>query len=184
MTSLNQRGQRIDEFPHLIDKLEKLGAREIYLWKAMVLREESLFSEVYQLIYCDNPRIAWHAAWVIDHVSEDAPEKLEPHVHELIEHLPNLKSSSLKRHFTRMLLRHEIPKNLLGMLIDVLYNLLSPIEAIAVRANALQLLFQIAMIEPGLKSELISVTESILEEELTPGMNSKGKKILKALRIQ
>ena len=184
MTSSNQRVQRIETNKKLEGRLEKLGAREIFLWKAMVLQDESLFAEVYDLIYCDNPRLAWHAAWVIDHVSEDAPEKLEPFVPELIEHLPKLKSSSLRRHFTRMLIRQVIPENLLGKLVDVLYDLLSPSEAIAVRANALQLLYQIALKEPGLKSELITVTESILEEELTPGMMSKGKRILKSLRIQ
>lgn len=184
MTSSNQREQRIETTKKLEGKLKIPGVREIYLWKAMVLQDESLFAEVYDLIYCDNPRLAWHAAWVIDHASEDAPDKLEPYVPEMIEHLPKLKSSSLKRHFTRMLISQDIPENLLGMLIDMLYDLLSPSEAIAVRANALQLLYQIALREPGLKSELIIVTESILEEELTPGMLSKGKRILKSLRIQ
>ena len=36
----------------------------------MVLKDESLFNEIYDLIYSNNPRLAWHAAWVIDHVSE------------------------------------------------------------------------------------------------------------------
>ncbi len=81
-----------------------------------------------------------------------------------------------------MLLSQKIPEDRMGNLIDVLYDLLSPEEAIAVRANALQLLLNIALIEPGLKAELISVTESILEEELTPGMISKSQKVLLALR--
>jgi hypothetical protein len=182
MTFFNQSGKKDESGMLLRNRIEMLGAREIYLWKEMVLRDESLFSQIYALIYCDQPRIAWHAAWVIDHVSEADPGKLEPYIPELIDQLPKLKSSSLKRHFTRMINRHEIPENQLGMLIDVLYGLLSPSEAIAVRANTLEILHKIALKEPDLQAELISVTEAILEEELTPGMLSKGKKILRSLR--
>lgn len=174
--------QKNDRVDLLKARLENLGNREIYLWKELVKRDQSLFAEIYQLIYCENPRIAWHAAWVIDHVSEENPSMLKPYVQALIERLPGLKSSSLKRHFTRMLLSQKIPDHLLGSLVDVLYNLLSPDEAVAVRANALQLLYNISLLEPDLKPELISVIEAILEEELTPGMNSKSRNLLKALR--
>jgi hypothetical protein len=150
----------------------------------MVLQDDSLFTEIYRLIYCDNPRIAWHAAWVIDHASEADPQKLQAYVPEIIDQLPHLKSSALKRHFTRMLLSQKIPNDRLGPLVDVLYNLLAPSEAIAVRANALQLLLNISLIEPELQPELVIVTETILEEELTPGMISKAKRVLESLKHQ
>ncbi len=181
-SKLSDKNNKIND--RLRDNLEKIGVREIYLWKEIVRKDNALFEQIYRLIYCDNPKIAWHAAWVIDHVSEKEPAKLRPYVSELISQLPNLKSSSLKRHFTRMLLRQVIPENQLGKLIDDLYYLLSPNEAIAVRANALQLLYDIVVAEPGLKPELILVVETILEEELTPGMKSKGRNILKALEAQ
>ncbi len=184
MTSSKRSEKKDDTTNRLRDNLEKIGIREIYLWKEIVRKDDSLFDQIYQLIYCDNPKISWHAAWVIDRVSEAEPEKLKPYLCELIARLPTLKSSSLKRHFTRMLLSQEIPEHQLGLLIDVLYNLVSPTEAIAVRANSLQLLYNITLIEPDLKAELINVIDSILEEELTAGMISKGKKLRKALRFQ
>ena len=183
MNSSNQSGRKIEPNRLLQNNLENIGIQEIGIWKEMVLRDDALFSEIYSLIYCDNPRIAWHAAWVTDHVSEADPKKLEAYVPEMIDHLPNLTSSSLKRHFTRMLLSQKIPESQLGRMIDTLYSLLSPSEAVAVRANALQLLHNIAMKLPELQQELISVTESILEEEvLTPGMKSKARKVLRSLR--
>jgi hypothetical protein len=180
----NQSGKRCDPDPLLSRNIATIGIREIEIWEEMVLQDESLFKEVYNLIYCDNPRIAWHAAWIIDHASETDPGKLETYIPELIERLPFEKSSALKRHFTRMLIGQKIPENQLGRLIDVLYNLLSPAEAIAVRANALQLLLNIALAETELQSELIIVTEAILEEELTPGMLSKAKRVLQTLKRQ
>jgi hypothetical protein len=184
MTSSSQSGKKDDSDLNLKNRIKKFGACEIYLWKEMVLQDESLFPQIYALMYNDQPRIAWHAAWVIDHVSEADPAKLEPFIPELIDRLPTLKSSSLRRHYTRMINRHEIPENQMGMLIDVLYDFLSPSEAIAVRANSLEILYKIARKETDLQNELISVIESILEEEPTPGMISKGKKILRSLRSQ
>lgn len=184
MTFSSRSGKKNNEDSLLSQRLEKIGIQEISIWKEMVLKDEPLFNEIYNLIYSNNSRLAWHAAWVIDHVSEADPSKLETFVPEMIDHLPQLKSSSLKRHFTRMLLSQKIPENRLGKLVDILYNMLSPSEAVAVRANALQLLLNISLIEPELQSELICVTESILEEELTPGMNSKAKSILRTLKRQ
>ncbi len=184
MTFFNQTGPTVESDTELRLRIEKIGTKEIGIWEEMVIRDDALFAKVYKLIYCDNPRIAWHAAWVTDHVSEADPSKLEPYVTELIDQLSKLKSSSLKRHFTRMLLSQKIPENKMGLLVDVLYDLLSPLEAIAVRANALQLLYNITLTEPALQPELISVTETILDEELTPGMISKARRILGSLKRQ
>ena len=164
--------------------LQTLGKKEIYIWKEMVLRDDDLFTSIYQLIYCDDLRIAWHAAWIIDHASEAEPGKLVAYVPEMIDHLPRLKSSSLKRHFTRMLNRYEIPEDKAGQLVDILYDLISPSEAIAVRANSLKLLCRIALLEPGLKQELKGTIQSILDQEDTPGIRSTGKAILRTLQFQ
>ena len=128
MNSSNQPGRKSESTGILKKNLENIGIQEIGIWKEMVLRDDALFSEIYSLIYCDNPRIAWHAAWVTDHVSEADPKKLEAYVPEMIDHLPNLTSSSLKRHFTRMFLSQKIPESRLGKMVDTLYDLLSPSE--------------------------------------------------------
>ena len=164
--------------------IRQFSSREVYVWREMVLRDDQLFSRVYRLIDYSDPSVAWHAAWVIDLAAEDHPGKLKPYVNDLIDRLPGLSSSSLKRHFTRMLLRQQIPEEKLGRMIDVLFGLIKPSQAIAVRANAIQLLYQIARKEPDLRSELIWVLETMLEEEQSPGIISKGRKVLESLRRQ
>ena len=177
-------GQGKNNFPDIKSRLEHIGTKEIYIWKEMVLQDESLFEEIYSLIFCDSPRISWHAAWVIDHVSEAEPWRLEAHVPDIIDQLANLKSTALKRHFTRMLNSQEIPEDKAGLLVDALYNLLSPSEAIAVRANSMNLLYKIALKEPDLQQELCIVLHAVIETENTPGIVSTGKKILRALKFQ
>ena len=70
MTFSSRSGKNNSPDSLLSQRLEKIGVQEISPWKGMVLKDESLFNEIYSLIYCDNPRLAWHAAWVTDHVSE------------------------------------------------------------------------------------------------------------------
>jgi len=70
MTFSSRSGKKNNQDSLLSQRLEKIGVQEISLWKEMVLKDEPLFNEIYNLIYCNNPRLAWHAAWVIDHVSE------------------------------------------------------------------------------------------------------------------
>ena len=182
MTFSSQFEMKNEEDFDLSRNIEQFSISEIYLWREMVLRDDLLFSRVYKLISSKNPKVAWHAAWVIDHAVDAEPSRLKPYLNELIEKLPNLTSSSLKRHFTRMLIKQEIPEEKLGQMVDVLFSLLKHSEAIAVQANALQLLYQIAMKEPDLKGELIDVLETMLEEEQSRGIMSKGRKILTALR--
>lgn len=184
MTSSELSGQKNEERKALVSRLENIGKQEIYVWKEMVLSDKTLFPEIYRLIYCDNPRIAWHAAWVIDHVSEAEPAMLTSCVPELINHLGNLTHDSLKRHFTRMLLRQPIPENQLGLLVNLLYDLLSPSEAVAVRANAMQLLYNISKKEPDLQNEFRIVLTALLEDECSPGIRSKGRNLLRSLGHQ
>jgi len=70
MTFSSRSGKKNNQDSLLSQRLEKIGVQEISLWKEMALKDEPLFNEIYDLIYSNNPRLAWHAAWVIDHVSE------------------------------------------------------------------------------------------------------------------
>lgn len=182
MTSSDRSGQNEEREDTLASRLINLGRQEIYLWKEMVVQDPSLFPEIYDLIFSDQPRVAWHAAWVIDHVSWDHPDLMASRVPDLIARLGEEKRSQLKRHLTRMLLKQQIPNDSAGRLIDILYSLLSPSEDVAVRANAMQLLYQMSLVEPGLKQELILVLEDLSESGGSAGILAKSGKLLRSLR--
>ncbi|MCE1197368.1 MAG: hypothetical protein LWW85_00240 [Marinilabiliales bacterium] len=168
----------------LRDQLRHLRGGEIKIWRELVSKDPNLFAQIYQWIFCDDPRIAWHAAWITDHAAEANPALLGPYVPEIIDTLHTVKSSQLKRHFTRMLIGRTLPEDKIGPFIDLLYRLLSPSEAIAVRANALQLLHDIALREPELIPELIAVTEALVEERDQLGICAKGRNVLRSLKRQ
>lgn len=160
-----------------------MSGGELDIWKRSVLADEGLFNQLYELTFSQDHKIAWRACWIVDNASEDSPELLSPHIPEIVSRLAIEKSGSMKRHFTRILCRYKIPEELLGRLVDISFNLLSLTEDVAVRANAMQLLFNISQREPDLKGELAMVLERLLEEGSTPGIVSRTKKLLQQLRF-
>mgnify|MGYP002079095065 FL=1 len=174
---------RANDEQELIDLIagQRLGG-EMEFWEQAVATDQSVFGQLYQLTFNTNRRISWRSCWIIDTVSESSPELLKPYIPEIIDRLASEKNGSLKRHFTRIICRYELPDEKLGMLVNTAFNLLSPNEDIAVRANAMQILYNISQSEPDLKQELSSVLETLLAEETSAAIASRGKRLLIKLR--
>jgi len=158
-----------------------MGSGELELWKLAVISDEKVFEQIYSLISSDDPKVAWRSCWIIDNATKDHPEMIVPLIPDIVAHLNITQNGSLKRHFTRILCRHNIPEELLVQVVDRCFKLLSPVEAVAVRANAMQLLFNISQCEPGLKQELASVIENLLEEGGTAGFMNRAEKLVRKL---
>lgn len=169
--------------PEILRKeILQIGGGELELWKLSVQSDERLFKQIYQLIFSGNHKVAWRSCWIIDNATENYPEMLDPLIPEIVEHLNKTQSGSLKRHFTRMLCRIEIPDELLGQVVNRCFELLSPAEPVAVRANAMQVLFNVSQREPDLKQELAAVIESLMEEGGTAGFMNRAERLLHKLQ--
>jgi hypothetical protein len=168
----------------LIDRILQIGAGELDLWKISVHSDDTMFKQVYSLITSHNPKLAWRSAWIIDNAAENHPEILVPFIPDVVAQLLQTKNSSLKRIFTRMLGRHEIPEELLAPVVDYCFKLLSPAESPAVRVNAMQVLYNVSQKEPGLKQELAATLESLLEEGGSAGFINRTEKLIRSLHSQ
>jgi hypothetical protein len=87
-----------------------------------------------------------------------------------------------KRHLLKLISLHDIPEermaDLLNYCIDVFT---SPLEPIAVRVHAMQILFNIAQKEPDFAGELIELIRNEIEYRGSAGIASRGRKLLKKL---
>lgn len=171
-----------EDIENIKSKTLSFGVKELGIWKKSVKADERLFNQLFQFIFSDNQRLAWHCCWIIDSASEEFPDLLVGRLSEIITGLSSTKNGSLKRHFTRILCRYQIPEEYLGAIVNRSFELLAPSEPIAVRANALQLLFNIAQHLPDLKGELISVIECLMEEGGSAGFINRSGKLLRQLR--
>jgi len=162
--------------------LVSFGGGEFEMWKRTVIADKRLFDRLFQFVFSDDKRLAWHSCWIIDTASEEFPDLLADKIPDIIEGLLSTKNGSLKRHFTRILCRYHIPMEYQGLVVNRSFDLLAPSEAPAVRVFAMQLLFNISQELPDLKGELICVLESLMEEGGSAGFINRSGKLLLKLR--
>ena len=159
-----------------------MGVGTLEFWKRAILIDKILFNQLFSFIFSDNPKLAWRSCWIIDTASEEDPELMIDKIPEIISALSSTTNSSLKRHFTRILSRYQIPEIFQGTVIDQCFKLLGPTEPAAVRVNAMQVLFNLAKGLPDLKGELSSVLESLIDEGGSAGFINRAVKLIKQLR--
>jgi len=164
------------------EKILALGSGELEVWKKAVISDEQLFNQLFNLVFSGDHRLAWRSCWIIDIVSEERPELLIDKLSSIIKGFLYTEDRSLKRHFTRILCRYQIPEEYQGSIVNRSFELLAPSEPIAVRVFALQLLFNISLVVTELKRELITVIESLMDEGASRGFINRSEKLLRKLR--
>jgi hypothetical protein len=127
----------------------------------------------------DSKQEFWRAAWIMDKINTSNPKLIKPYLPALFKALKKTRNLSKMRHFLKIITYHQIPAKQLGFLFDYCMNTFtSQAIPVAVRAHALQILYNIAQDEPGLKPELVQTLEYELSLEQSAGIRAKGKNIL------
>jgi len=143
--------------------------------------DPDVFEEVWEIMLEDTYPLSMRASWVICHFAKKHPYYLEPHLSEIIANLPAISTESVWRNMLNIISMLPIPEKHRGYLFDLCYGLVeSPGTAIAVRAYAMTILYNISNKEPELKPELIILFESQMENE-SAGIYARSKILLKKL---
>jgi hypothetical protein len=130
--------------------------------------EEDLevFETVWEIMLEDTYPLSMRASRVIWLFAIKHPYYVEPRLSEIIRILPEIKTESVWRNMLNVISMFPIPKELSGTVFDLCYGLVEAQDsAIAVRANAMTILYNISNIEPELKFELITLFESQMDAE-------------------
>jgi hypothetical protein len=140
-----------------------------------------LMDEVWKVLFELKEPESRRAAWIIDKATEKNPDRILPHLAQLIELFPFFRHDAYKRHSLRMISRIHIPAEYDPDLVNFCFDwLLSPTEAVAVKFHCMNILYEISKRLPEIKRELHD-TINIQIMEGTPGFKSIGKKIMKKL---
>ena len=136
------------------------------------------FEELYQLMFFENPKIAWRAAWVMEKVQLLKPELFTEKIPEIITALPTFQHDGSKRCLLLVVLRSPLPNPIPVELINFCFDLMmSKKTSIAIQANAMKVLDKICKQEPDLRNEL----ELFLKDDLSEyskGFRASARKIL------
>lgn len=134
--------------------------------------------------YSNHPK-SWRAAWLADKIHEKNPGLITPFTEQMIKRLETENDDGKKRHFLKLISLNKIPKKHHSFLVNYCLKIFtSAREPVAVRVHALQVLYNISENEPDFKSELLSVIEHEIDLHATPGIISRGKKLVKKLKDQ
>lgn len=142
---------------------------------------------------------AFHAAWVLENILTQNPLALDYYTIKLIELLPDIKSESVKRHFTKLIsqgISRVVRKKASKIYERNLWATnLEPLEELcfkwfveeeakpAVKAHALEILFLLSTREKWIANELPQIIENQIKHGL-PSLKAKGKSVLKRLEQQ
>lgn len=123
------------------------------------------------------------AMWVLAHCSDLDYESTKPYHVKLVN---NLKQKNLHngviRNTLRLFQKHDVPKKTESFVLDKCFEYIkNSAEAIAVRAFAITVVFNIAKPYPELLNELLIVLNHLSETEDGPGIRSRVKNTIKAI---
>lgn len=170
MKSLREELLKEHSKPHTVYLANEIGANQ------------EAFDELMVLFLGDEYRVTQRASWVVSHCYDVHPWLFQKHLKAIIENIQGPVHVAVKRNTLRMLQLIDIPEELLGLTAELCFNFLnSGQESIAVKANAMTVLFNIVKKYPELKGEL----KITIEEQMpfgSTGFKNRGSKILKALK--
>jgi len=150
----------------LIDKIEE---------------DPDVFETLWEIMLEDTYPLSMRASRVIWLFASKHPYFFKPRLSELLGVLPGIKTESVWRNMLNVISLFPIPEELTGSVFDLCYGIVeSPGRAIAVRANAMTILYNISNIEPELKMELITLFESQRDTE-SAAIFARSKNLLQKL---
>lgn len=148
---------------------------------AKTILENKLENELLIYALSDNQLISNRAIWVLTHCADIEPERIRPFHEILINHLKKNKlHSGVVRSIVRIFQTQPVPEKLQSFMLDKCYDFIkNPSEAIAVRAFAMTVVFNISKPYPELLNELSIVLSHLNIEEESAGIINRAKHTLK-----
>ena len=160
-----------------------MGKKEVEMIRSLLLHDAEQLEYVFSLIFDTDEKIAWHAAWVIEKVSE---------------HDANLISEDKNRQLVGFVLRNK-HQGLQRLCLSILFNLavclpvsvdfiilcfvqmLSTRQSVSVQVLSMKYLNNICMIEKDFVPELKVTLENADNAMYSAGYNAAKRHILKSL---
>jgi hypothetical protein len=155
-----------------------LEERNITWLVSYLLNNRGEMPQIIDLINSGNEKIAWRAAWVLDHITMENPEISTPFFPEILQTLKQTPFNGVRRSLLRIMVTTPTELNEDGELLDLCFKWInSPAFPIAVRAHSMQFVFDLLPKYPELKNEFSHSLEFALDDE-SKGVRSKARKLL------
>lgn len=142
------------------------------------------FAALMNLFLGNEKIVVQRSAWILSICTDSYPELAMPYLKQLIAQCYKVGIHvAVKRNVTRILAHITISPEIHEAAMNLCFELLSnPKETVAVRCWSMDILTQLSITYPEIKSEIRHIIEDALEhQEITAGFKSKAYKTLKIL---
>lgn len=150
---------------------------------AWVGGSQKRFDELFSLFMNDEYRVVQRSAWPVSYCVEAHPDFIKGHFKELVHklQLPN-QHNAVKRNSIRLLQHVNIPEEWQGAIMNICFDfIVSPAEAVAIKAFSITVLGNMAKDYPEIIPELKLVIEEQMESQ-TAAFKVRAKKLFKGLK--
>lgn len=140
------------------------------------------FRELIDCLLSKDIRVAQRAAWSVNWAAQKNPEMIQPYIGILVDQLKKTDvHNAVIRNSLRILENLTIPEQFQGEVMDACFMFLQKRDtAIAIKAFALTVVFNLSKIHPEIINELRFIIQKNMPYE-TAAYQSRGKKILAKL---
>lgn len=141
------------------------------------------FCVVFELMFDADEKIAWHATWICEKVSERSPHFFTAkNIEQVVELAVSTTFTGLQRLLLSMILNLGLPNEIPVEFINISFErMISQKSPVAVQVLSMKILYEFTKREPDFKTELKSYLESVDIENYTAGYRAARKNILKKL---
>ena len=143
--------------------------------------DPEVFDTVWNIMLEDKDPVSMRAAWTLSIFAKRHPCFIEPRASSIIKCLSKVKSSSVRRCLLSMLTMVPVPAEQSGFLFDFCFGVIESVKSdIAHKAYAMTILYNISVLEPDLKPELVALFESLLDDE-SAGIYARSRILINQL---
>lgn len=152
----------------ILQRLSNIGMGSVKMLDEVKTNSE--FIDAYVDYAISNEKYAWRAAWVLQHLSQSNPEKLQQHTNKFVSALNNIEIDGHIREMLKIILNLKLTEEQTSEVFDSCYQLLqnNKIQS-SVRSTCFNFLLKVAKDYPELKDEIRIIFENI-KDYLSPGI--------------
>ena len=147
-----------------------------------VLDDPTLFEVVFDGMLGEDPIIRMRAADVVEKVTAERPQYLDPYKTVLIGRVAEMEQQEVRWHVAQMIPRLELGEEERRRVIGILQAYLGDKSKI-VKTSAMQALADLAEQDAGLVPQVIELLEE-QQQAGSPAMNARGRRLLVRLRSE
>jgi hypothetical protein len=162
-----------DELISILDSWDSLT-----LMKHTVEQYPDYFQGLMEIAMNGSDRHGWRAAWIADKIEQQEPGMVAPWIEQITERLKGLNHSGKKRQFLKLVSLYPVSVQNKSFLVDYCLECLdNSSDPPAVKAHAMQILYNISQEEPELKAELLQILEFVIEKGESAGIKARAQRL-------